>query len=255
MRVYELAKELGLSSKNLIELMEKQGIKVKNHMSGVDSDTVKLLKKLAKETVKKATAAEKKKTKKVQAPKAGKAEPRTKKVAEKKTATKTKTVTKPKAKTKTVTKPKAEPKAKPKTELKAKPKTEPKATAKAPPKTKPKACNYGLNFAKGEYLVIYDAEDVPDPLQLKKVYVAFGKVAKNVRCIQAKLNYHNSHQNLLTRFFTAEYSLWFDVILTGLQTANTVIPLGGTSNHFQTEDLRKLKAWDPFKERTYAKVN
>lgn len=117
---------------------------------------------------------------------------------------------------------------------------------KSQPKTKPKACNYGLAHAKGEYLVIYDAEDSPDPLQLKKVYLAFHKVQPNVKCIQAKLNYYNSNQNILTRLFTAEYSLWFDVILTGLQTINTIIPLGGTSNHFKTSDLKQFEGWDPF---------
>jgi len=114
------------------------------------------------------------------------------------------------------------------------------------PKTKPKACNYGLNIARGEYAVIYDAEDMPDPKQLKKVYVAFNKAGSKVKCIQAKLNYYNSSQNLLTRLFTAEYSLWFDVSLTGMQSVNTIIPLGGTSNHFRTAELRELKGWDPF---------
>src|SRR6185437_2445894 len=113
------------------------------------------------------------------------------------------------------------------------------------PKTKPKACNYGLSHAKGEYLVIYDAEDMPDPLQLKKALIGFGKTGREVVCLQAKLNYYNPHQNLLTRFFTAEYSLWFDVTLTGLQAANTSIPLGGTSNHFRTNDLKSLEGWDP----------
>lgn len=114
------------------------------------------------------------------------------------------------------------------------------------PKTKPKACNYGLSYARGEYLVIYDAEDIPDPLQLKKAYLAFKKAGDSVKCLQAKLNYHNPHQNLLTRFFTAEYSLWFDVTLTGYQSINTTIPLGGTSNHFRTADLLSLQGWDPF---------
>ncbi len=114
------------------------------------------------------------------------------------------------------------------------------------PKTKPKACNYGLLQATGEYLVIFDAEDIPEPLQLKKAYLAFQKVPKDVKCLQAKLNYFNPHQNLLTRFFTAEYSLWFDVTLPGLQAINTSIPLGGTSNHFRTKNLLSLKGWDPF---------
>ncbi len=114
------------------------------------------------------------------------------------------------------------------------------------PKTKPKACNYGLSFAKGEFLVIYDAEDVPDPMQLKKAYLGFATLPRDIRCLQAKLNYYNPHQNFLTRLFTAEYSLWFDLTLTGLQSLNSAIPLGGTSNHFRTEDLRQLKGWDTF---------
>jgi len=114
------------------------------------------------------------------------------------------------------------------------------------PKTKPKASNYGLTKARGEYVVIYDAEDVPDPLQLKKAVIAFRKADKNVICIQAKLNFYNPHHNILTRLFTAEYSLWFDLVLTGLQSIHAPIPLGGTSNHFRTEDLRMLKGWDSF---------
>lgn len=114
------------------------------------------------------------------------------------------------------------------------------------PKTKPKACNYGLGVAKGEYLVIYDAEDIPDTDQLKKAYLGFQNVSSDIKCLQAKLNYFNPNHNLLTRLFTAEYSLWFDLVLTGLQSINTFIPLGGTSNHFRTKDLMELKGWDPF---------
>ncbi|KKS98107.1 MAG: family 2 glycosyl transferase [Candidatus Gottesmanbacteria bacterium GW2011_GWA2_43_14] len=114
------------------------------------------------------------------------------------------------------------------------------------PKTKPKACNYGLNIIRGEYVVIYDAEDIPDPQQLMKAYLGFAKAGPRVICLQAKLNYYNPNQNLLTRLFTAEYSLWFDIILPGLQSIETSIPLGGTSNHFRRQDLLNLKAWDPF---------
>lgn len=114
------------------------------------------------------------------------------------------------------------------------------------PKTKPKALNYALPFAVGEYAVIFDAEDIPERKQLKKVILAFEKSSPHIGCIQAKLNFYNPHQNLLTKLFTAEYSLWFDLILTGLQSLNAPIPLGGTSNHFRTEDLIHLKGWDSF---------
>lgn len=114
------------------------------------------------------------------------------------------------------------------------------------PKTKPKALNYGLRKSVGKFTVIYDAEDIPEPLQLKKIVLAFDKSVNDTVCIQAKLNFYNPHQNLLTKIFTAEYSLWFDLVLTGLQSLRAPIPLGGTSNHFRTSDLLKLKGWDSF---------
>lgn len=119
-------------------------------------------------------------------------------------------------------------------------------TPHAKPKTKPKACNYGLKFTRGEYVVIYDAEDVPDRDQLKKALIAFDQVPDNIICIQAKLNFYNSTQNLLTRLFTAEYSLWFDLVLSGLHSVSAPIPLGGTSNHFKTLVLREIGGWDAF---------
>lgn len=116
----------------------------------------------------------------------------------------------------------------------------------AQPKTKPKACNVGLFFARGEYLVIYDAEDRPEPDQLKKAVIAFRKGPPNLVCVQAALNYFNVNENFLTRMFTLEYSYWFDYMLPGLDRLRLPIPLGGTSNHFRTDVLRELGGWDPF---------
>ena len=114
------------------------------------------------------------------------------------------------------------------------------------PKTKPKACNYGLSYVSGDYVVIFDAEDVPEPDQLKKVYLAFSRSADELVCIQAKLSYYNASQNFLTRLFATEYFLWFGLVLPGLQSLNAPIPLGGTSNHFRREVLEQLCGWDPF---------
>ncbi|HJP64160.1 MAG TPA: glycosyltransferase family 2 protein [Mucilaginibacter sp.] len=114
------------------------------------------------------------------------------------------------------------------------------------PKTKPKACNYGLHFARGKYLTIYDAEDIPDTDQLKKVVALFNKLPDHYICIQSALNYFNRNENFLTRMFTLEYSFWFDYMLPGLDTLDIPIPLGGTSNHFKIDALVELGAWDPF---------
>jgi len=114
------------------------------------------------------------------------------------------------------------------------------------PKTKPKACNYALQFARGQYLAIYDAEDKPDPDQLKKALVTFRKLGPKTACVQARLNYFNAEENWLTRMFTLEYSLWFDMFLPALDRLRIPIPLGGTSNHFDLEKLLAAGAWDPF---------
>jgi cellulose synthase/poly-beta-1,6-N-acetylglucosamine synthase-like glycosyltransferase len=114
------------------------------------------------------------------------------------------------------------------------------------PKTKPKACNYGLYSCDSECLVIFDAEDRPEPDQLKKAAAAFRQVPDRIVCLQAKLNFYNQRHNLLTRWFTSEYSVWFDLFLPGLTASGWPIPLGGTSNHFKVKALKELGGWDPF---------
>jgi cellulose synthase/poly-beta-1,6-N-acetylglucosamine synthase-like glycosyltransferase len=114
------------------------------------------------------------------------------------------------------------------------------------PQTKPKACNFALRFARGEYLVIYDAEDRPEPDQLRKVVATFRRSPPNTACLQCRLSYYNVNENWLTRMFTLDYALWFDQVLPGLERMGMPIPLGGTSNHFRTDVLRELHAWDPF---------
>lgn len=116
----------------------------------------------------------------------------------------------------------------------------------AQPRTKPKACNYGLHFATGEIVTIFDAEDIPDPLQLRRVVAAFRRLGDSVACIQARLSYRNARQNLLTSWFTVEYDVWFNFLLPGIMRMNAPVPLGGTSNHLRISVLRELGAWDPY---------
>ena len=114
------------------------------------------------------------------------------------------------------------------------------------PRTKPKACNVGILGAEADFLVIYDAEDRPEADQLKKAVHAFAQVPEKVVCIQAKLGYYNAKQNLLTRCFAAEYATWFGLCLPGLDYLRAPIPLGGTSNHFRFQLLKKIGAWDEY---------
>ena len=116
----------------------------------------------------------------------------------------------------------------------------------AQPRTKPKALNYALPLSKGEFLVLYDAEDKPSPGQLREAYLKFKKGDENLACLQAPLHIHNQNQNWLTAMFSIEYVTLFNGILPVLAKWGTLIPLGGTSNHFKTQVLKEIGAWDPF---------
>lgn len=112
--------------------------------------------------------------------------------------------------------------------------------------TKPRACNYGLLRAKGELCVIYDAEDDPHPDQLIKSAIVFLRSEPDVVCLQSKLNFYNSNENILTRWFSIEYGYWYEFYLPGLDYIDAPIPLGGTSNHFRISKLDELGRWDPY---------
>ena len=114
------------------------------------------------------------------------------------------------------------------------------------PKTKPKACNYGMSLPglRGEMITIYDAEDIPDPLQLRRAVVAFWRAPDDVGCLQARLGYFNESQNLLTRWFSMEYDQWFGAVLPAVEQARCVVPLGGTSNHMPVQVWLDIGGWD-----------
>jgi cellulose synthase/poly-beta-1,6-N-acetylglucosamine synthase-like glycosyltransferase len=114
------------------------------------------------------------------------------------------------------------------------------------PRTKPRACNYAFAFARGEFTVIFDAEDRPEPDQLRKAVAQFRASPREIACLQARLNFYNANENWLTRLFALDYALRFDLLLPGLERLHVPMPLGGTSNHFRTSALRTLGAWDPF---------
>ena len=116
----------------------------------------------------------------------------------------------------------------------------------AEPRTKPKALNYALQLAKGDLITIYDAEDRPHALQLRSAAVALANGGPDLACVQAQLNYFNPEQNLLTKWFTLEYTMWFTQFLPGLVKLGAPIPLGGTSNHFRREAITAVGGWDPF---------
>lgn len=115
----------------------------------------------------------------------------------------------------------------------------------AGPRTKPKALNAALPFARGELTVVFDAEDTPEPDQLRRAAATFmADDSGRLACLQARLTIDNTDDSWLAGLFTAEYAGLFDVMLPGLGARGLPIPLGGSSNHFRTRILREVAGWD-----------
>lgn len=119
------------------------------------------------------------------------------------------------------------------------------APARAP-QTKPKALNWALPFVRGSFVAVFDAEDRPDPGQLRAALAAFCVSGEKVACAQASLCVDNETHSWLSRMFAAEYAGQFDVVLPGMSAMQLPLPLGGSSNHFRTRALREVGGWDAY---------
>ena len=111
-------------------------------------------------------------------------------------------------------------------------------------KTKPRALNFGLGFARGAIIGIYDAEDAPAPNQIRRIVERFQTAPRDVACLQGQLDFYNPTHNWIARCFTLEYASWFRVILPGLERLGLVIPLGGTTLFLKRSVIEKLGGWD-----------
>jgi cellulose synthase/poly-beta-1,6-N-acetylglucosamine synthase-like glycosyltransferase len=113
-----------------------------------------------------------------------------------------------------------------------------------PLKTKPRALNFALDLCRGSIIGVYDAEDAPEPSQIRKVVDRFYQRGPDVACLQGVLDFYNPRTNWLSRCFTMEYAAWFRIILPGLERLGLAIPLGGTTLFFRRAALEELGGWD-----------
>lgn len=114
------------------------------------------------------------------------------------------------------------------------------------PRTKPRALNAGLRQARGELVTIYDAEDRPDPRQLRVAAETFAAAPPELAAVQARLTIDHLGDNWLTTMFAVEYACLFDHVMPMLASKRLLILLGGTSNHFRRKPLVEAGGWDPY---------
>ncbi len=113
------------------------------------------------------------------------------------------------------------------------------------PRTKPRALTYALAFARGGLVAVYDAEDRPEPDQLRKAAAALANGPAHLACVQARLVVDRTVV-ALQRQFAIEYACLFDGLLPWLAANRLPLPLGGTSNHFKKIALDSVGGWDPW---------
>lgn len=112
------------------------------------------------------------------------------------------------------------------------------------PRTKPKALNYGLAFARGKMVAVFDAEDRPAPEQPRAAMQAFLNGPANLAVVQAPLHIHNAGASWFARQFALEYAIHFRVWLPTLARIGAPLALGGTSNYFRRDVLQRAGGWD-----------
>jgi cellulose synthase/poly-beta-1,6-N-acetylglucosamine synthase-like glycosyltransferase len=116
----------------------------------------------------------------------------------------------------------------------------------ASPRTKPKALNYAMASARGDFVAVFDAEDLPHPMQLRAALDAFARGGERLGAVQSPLIVDNVDASWIASQFAAEYAIQFRGILPLLAHLGAPLPLGGAGNHIRREALDDAGRWDPF---------
>ncbi len=115
--------------------------------------------------------------------------------------------------------------------------------------TKPAALNAALDHAFGEFCVIYDAENGPDPKQIKKMVKAMIEAPEDVVAVQAvpvvsNWNTKRWWQKIWAKFEAAEYAGHYTLLNPALTRLGMPAPLPGNSVLFRTDALKAVGKYD-----------
>jgi cellulose synthase/poly-beta-1,6-N-acetylglucosamine synthase-like glycosyltransferase len=107
---------------------------------------------------------------------------------------------------------------------------------------KPSALNFGLAHAKGDFVAIFDADNVPanDALSAVVEYFEDPKVA----AVQGRTASINPKENMLTQFISYEEAVWCEAYLRGKDVLNLFVHLKGSCQFIRREVLEQLQGFD-----------
>jgi cellulose synthase/poly-beta-1,6-N-acetylglucosamine synthase-like glycosyltransferase len=101
--------------------------------------------------------------------------------------------------------------------------------------------NYGLKFAKGEIIGVFDADNVPEPDVLIKTAKYFK--TRDVVAVQGLLSSINAEENMLTKIIQYEGMIQHYAFLSGKDELGLFVPLEGTCQFVRREALEEVGGW------------
>lgn len=107
---------------------------------------------------------------------------------------------------------------------------------------KPSALNYGLKYAKGDLIAVFDADNVPQPDVLLKVVKYFDD--PKVAAVQGTTCAINADQNMLTKLIAYEEALWLKNYIQGKDILNLFVPLTGSCQFIRRDIVEEINGWD-----------
>ena len=106
---------------------------------------------------------------------------------------------------------------------------------------KPSALNYGLKFARGEIVGVFDADNLPDPGILLKSAKHFR--SQNVVAVQGLLSSINAEENMLTKLIHFEGIIYNHALFLGKDKLGLFVPLTGSCQFVRRKVLEEVDGW------------
>ncbi|MEE9438730.1 MAG: cellulose synthase family protein [Saprospiraceae bacterium] len=104
------------------------------------------------------------------------------------------------------------------------------------------ALKYGMQFAKGEFIAIFDADFLPNPDFLLKTMPYFKN--NKVGVVQTRWEHINEKYSLITRLQAFQLNVHFTVEQLGRHAGNFLLQFNGTAGVWRTETITSAGGWE-----------
>jgi cellulose synthase/poly-beta-1,6-N-acetylglucosamine synthase-like glycosyltransferase len=107
---------------------------------------------------------------------------------------------------------------------------------------KPSALNFGLRHCEGEFIAVFDADNVPASDVLLKAAQYFED--SSVAAVQGRTMSINAGENMLTQFVSYEEAIWCEAYLRGKDSLGLFVHLKGSCQFIRRNVLQRLSGFD-----------